>query len=399
MTMREPAFTDATEPGARVLAISGDWTVYTVDKVDAALRALAPGEAPVWLDVSQLGQIDTAGAHVLDRTLRALAPARPAGVKDSADDSADDRADDRADDGVQPLPLRGDHASAAALIAQVRRAWEAPDGTDARPPYMSVFERTGRGVAQLWRETLATLAFLGETLATTLGLLLRPHRIRWTATVAVMEEAGLDALPIIAFLSFFVGMVVAFIGATVLGDFGAEIFTVELVGFAMLREFGAVISAIILAGRTNSAFTAQIGAMRMRQEVDAMTTLGLGVQEVLVAPRVFAMVVVTPILSFIATLAGLGGGVFVGWATLDIPPAVFLARLQDYVPIENFWVGLSKAPIFGFVLALLACRQGLLVGGSVQSLGDHTTTSVVQAIFSVIVIDAVFAVFYMELGI
>jgi len=379
MSDTTPAFTDETGAEGRLLTASGDWTVHTVGEIDAALRALAPGQVPVVLDVGAIGRIDTAGAHVLERTLNALDP-RPETAR-------------------AELRISGRHPSAGDLIAQIRRVAEGCEPEQPRLPILNLFERTGRGIAQLWAESVATLAFLGETTATCLRLLTQPHRIRWTPTVAVMEEAGLDALPIIAFLSFFVGMVVAFIGATVLGDFGAEIFTVELVGYAMLREFGAVLSAVILAGRTNSAFTAQIGAMKMRQEVDAMTTLGLGVQEVLVAPRVFAMILVTPILAFVATLSGIAGGIFVGWAVLDIPPAVFLARLQDYVPLQNFWVGLSKAPIFGFVLAVLACRQGLLVGGSVQSLGGHTTTSVVQAIFSVIVIDALFAVFYMELGI
>jgi len=376
MADTSPTFIETETGERRVLAVSGDWTVATIAKVDQDLRAINAGQGGLILDVTGLGRIDTAGAFVLDRTLREN-PCEIGGV----------------------LDVSGEHPSAAALIEQVRRASEGCEPPEPKGAMVSLFERTGRGVTQLSRETTATLAFLGETIATLARLIVRPHKIRWTATVSVMEEAGLDALPIIAFLSFFVGMVVAFIGATVLADFGATIFTVELVGYAMLREFGAVISAIILAGRTNSAFTAQIGAMKMRQEIDAMTTLGLGVQEVLVAPRVIAMVIMTPILAFVATLAGIAGGVFVGWAVLDISPTTFIARLQDLVPTANFWVGMSKAPIFGLVLAMLACRQGLLVGGSVQSLGSHTTTSVVQAIFSVIVIDAMFAIFYMELGI
>jgi len=222
--------------------------------------------------------------------------------------------------------------------------------------------------------------------------------MRWTALVAVMEDSGLDAVPIVAFLSFFVGMVIAFIGASTLSEFGATIFTVELVGIAVLREFGVVLTAVILAGRTNSAFTAQIGAMRMRQEVDAMTTLGLDPMDVLVVPRAFAMLIMTPVLTLVSMLFGIGGGAFVSWVALDINPTVFLNRIQEFVPIENFWVGMSKAPVFGMIVALIGCRQGLLVGGSVQSLGRSTTKSVVQALFSVIVIDALFAVFYMELG-
>jgi len=172
-----------------------------------------------------------------------------------------------------------------------------------------------------------------------------------------------------------------------------------MVGFIVMREFGVLVTAIILAGRTNSAFTAQIGAMRMRQEVDAMRTLGLSPMEVLVVPRVIALVIMTPILTFISVLSALFGALMICWFSLDVNPSVFIQRTQDYVPLQNFWIGLSKAPVFGFVVAMIGCRQGLAVEGSVQSLGSRTTTSVVQALFSIIVINAIFAIFYMELGI
>lgn len=356
------------EEGAQILAPVGDWTALSLGP--AARRAVDVKERPHGVDVSELGDLDTAGALLILQ----LCGGVPA--------------------------LSGEHQSARDLINLVARADQ--ENEPARPPgnpVIDLLERAGRASVTLWRETLETLAFLGEALVTCLKVLVQPHKLRLTPTVAVMEEAGLDALPIVAFLSFFVGMVVAFIGATSLSEFGATIFTVELVGIAMMREFGVVLTGVILAGRTNSAFTAQIGAMRMRQEVDAMTTLGLPPMEVLVAPRIFAMVVMTPVLTFVATLAGIFGGIVVGWLALDINPVVFAARLQDYVPIQNFWVGLSKAPIFGLVVALIGCRQGLQVGGSVQSLGHHTTTSVVQALFSIIVIDAIFAIFYMELDI
>jgi len=257
----------------------------------------------------------------------------------------------------------------------------------------------GKGTYEGLSEGIETLAFVGETMLVCARIIVQPRRFRATSTVAIMEEAGLDAVPIVMFLSFFVGMVIAFIGATTLEAFNGTEFTVELVGFAMLREFGVVLTAIILAGRTNSAFTAQIGAMRMRQEVDAMQVLGLDPMEVLVAPRVIAMLVMLPILTFLATVAGLFGGLIVSWLALDLSPTFFLHRLVETVPIENFWVGMSKAPFFAMVVALIGCRQGLGVGGSVQSLGSATTNSVVQALFSIIVIDAVFAMFFMQLGV
>lgn len=359
-----------------VLRLTGDWTVAHVQDVDEALREITP-QFPLSIDVSSLGQLDTAGAFVLDRTLRAAG---------SAEDGVPD--------------IIGDHPTARRLIAQVH-AVSAPLPPAAIPDHgvYALLERTGEGFMGLISETVATLAFLGETLVTCGRLLLQPWKLRWTSIVAVMEEAGLDALPIIAFLSFFVGMVVAYIGATTLSDFDLEIYTVELIGYSELREFGVVLTGIVLAGRTNSSFTAQIGTMKMRQEIDAMTTLGLKPMEVIVAPRVIAMVLITPVLAFVAMLAGISGGIIVGWLSLDINPAVFIDRLRNSVPIDQFWVGMSKAPVFGLVCVLIACRQGLSVGGSVQSLGKATTTSVVQALFAIIAIDALFAIFYMELGI
>lgn len=366
MPKRETRFEVREEDGARTLCPQGDWTVMTV-------HSLEPEEAPEGItavDLSGLGDLDTAGTLILTQMA-----------------------------GTGITDIHGQNDSARQLITLLT-SHEVTCDPPERPggSFMDLMERTGRASIRLWHESVETLSFLGEALATSIRLLVfQPRRLRWTPIVAIMEEAGLDALPIVAFLSFFVGMVVAFIGATSLAEFGATIFTVELVGISMMREFGVILTAIILAGRTNSAFTAQIGAMRMRQEVDAMTTLGLSPMEVLVSPRIFAMVLMTPFLSFASTLAGIAGGVVVGWLALDISPLVFTARIQDYVPITHFWVGISKAPIFGLVVALIGCRQGLLVGGSVQSLGHHTTTSVVQAIFSIIVIDAVFAIFYMEL--
>jgi phospholipid/cholesterol/gamma-HCH transport system permease protein len=369
MAASNATFSLREEGGRRTLEVAGDWTVQTIHSLgDAYHDLLAQVDT---IDVAKLGSLDTAGALMLTRLCK---------------------------DADQP-EIQGEHRSAADLIGLI-----AASEVDCDPPrqpggsLLDMLERAGRGSVQLYKEAIATLAFLGEALATCLRVLLQPNRLRLTPTVAIMEEAGLDALPIVAFLSFFVGIVVAYIGATTLSDFGATIFTVELVGISMMREFGVILTAIILAGRTNSAFTAQIGAMRMRQEIDAMTTLGLSPMEVLVAPRIFAMVIMTPVLAFVATLAGIAGGVVVGWLALDINPVVFAQRIQDFVPTTNFWVGLSKAPLFGLVVALIGCRQGLLVGGSVQSLGYHTTTSVVQAIFSIIVIDAIFAIFYMELG-
>jgi phospholipid/cholesterol/gamma-HCH transport system permease protein len=214
-----------------------------------------------------------------------------------------------------------------------------------------------------------------------------------------MEEAGLDALPIVCFLSFFIGLVIAFIGANLLAMFNASVFTVELVGIGMLREFGAVLTAILLAGRTDSAFTAQIGAMKMRQEIDAMRTIGLDPMEALVAPRLIALVLMTPLLTFAATISGIGGGLIAAWTAMNISPQMFISRFQEVVPPQHFWVGIAKAPVFALVVAMIGCRQGMLVEGDVVSLGRRTTSAVVQAIFMVIALDAMFAVLYYMLNV
>jgi phospholipid/cholesterol/gamma-HCH transport system permease protein len=372
-----PDFTFEADGSRGQIALQGDWTIHTIADVSSRLDAQSiEGLDTLHADCTGLDRLDTAGAFILDRF------AMCAGVAIIETSGASDQVDALL---RQAASLRSDsHANQAS-----KREFGIVD----------LLERTGRTTMHFLEEMTATLAFLGETIVSMTRMVTRPSKMRWTALVSVMEDSGLDAVPIVAFLSFFVGMVVAFIGATTLEAFGATIFTVELVGIAVLREFGVILTAIILAGRTNSAFTAQIGAMRMRQEVDAMVTLGLNPMDVLVVPRAFAMLIMTPVLTLVAILFGIGGGAFVSWLALDINPTVFMNRLQSYVPIQNFWVGLSKAPVFGLVVALIGCRQGLLVGGSVQSLGTSTTKSVVQALFAIIVIDALFAIFYLELGI
>jgi phospholipid/cholesterol/gamma-HCH transport system permease protein len=181
--------------------------------------------------------------------------------------------------------------------------------------------------------------------------------------------------------------------------FNASVFTVELVGIGMLREFGVVLTAILLAGRTDSAFTAQIGAMKMRQEIDAMRTIGLDPMEALVAPRLIALLVMTPLLAFAATLSGILGGLIAAWTSMDISPQMFLSRFQEVVPPRHFWVGIIKAPVFALVIAMVGCRQGMLVEEDVVSLGRRTTSAVVQAIFLVIALDAMFAILYYMLDV
>jgi phospholipid/cholesterol/gamma-HCH transport system permease protein len=214
-----------------------------------------------------------------------------------------------------------------------------------------------------------------------------------------MEQVGLDAVPIISLLTFLVGAVVAFVGATALRDFGAEIFTVELVSISFLREFGVLLTSILLAGRSGSAFTAQIGSMKSREELDAIQALGLDAIELLVIPRLLALFVMLPVLTFLAMLSGIVGGGIVGVLALDITPGMFISRLHEMTDIAHFWVGMSKTPLFAFLIATVGCLEGFKVEGSAESVGRHTTSSVVQSIFLVIVFDALFAMFYMEMDV
>ena len=361
--------------GRQVLLVAGDWTVWTVASVEEGLRNTRISPEAV-LDVSGLQRIDTSGAYLIDRAFGAL-------------DGVDD-----------PIEMRGDHPTIERLMGKVRKASPAaPPDPIRQPGLIALLDRAGRGAVNAWEEFLGLLSFIGETMATLGRLAVNPRRIRIRSVVAIMEEVGLDALPIVCFLSFFIGLVIAFIGANLLAMFNASVFTVELVGIGMMREFGAVLTAIMLAGRTDSAFTAQIGAMKMRQEIDAMRTIGLDPMEALVAPRLIALLIMTPLLTFAATIAGIGGGMMAAWGAMDISPAMFITRFQEVIVPMNFWVGMIKAPVFALVIAMVGCRQGMLVEEDVVSLGRRTTSAVVQAIFLVIAIDAMFAILYYQLNI
>ncbi|MBI1263117.1 MAG: MlaE family lipid ABC transporter permease subunit [Alphaproteobacteria bacterium] len=366
------------DAGRLILAPQGDWVVQTIARLDAPLRKIETDSDPgsLAVDLTQLGRIDTAGAYLLGRTLGLCSGA--------------------GEDDV----FIGDHPVARRLITEIRsRNVRCEPEPELDRSLIAVMARIGAGAHGAWQETVESCAFLGRTIMTALVVAPNPARWRVTAMVAQMESVGVNALPIIAVLSLFIGAVVAFMGANLLEVFGFSVFTVDLVGLAVLREFAVVITAILLAGRSASAFTASIGSMKMQQEVDAMKVMGLDPYEVLVLPRLVACVIMTPLLTLAAMLSGLFGGMLVSWMALDISPLQFVVRLQDAVPIQHMFVGLSKAPVFGLVIAIIGCRHGLKVGGDVESLGASVTTAVVQAIFAVILIDALFAMLYLELDI
>lgn len=359
------------------LAITGDWTLSGYQAIGQQLSRLPPdARKPGTLDLTNLGQIDTAGASLL----------------------ADFLGPDLLEDFVESDPVL--HRDTAALLQIVARSlgqWKEQDIAEI-PALTRWLSQIGERVQSLGLLLWQLLGFMGQTLATLFRVLPHPGRWRVTPFVAAVQDTGLNALPIVALLTFLVGAVVAFLGATVLQDFGATIYTVNLVAFSFLREFGVLLAAILLAGRTASSFTAHIGAMKVNEELDAIRTLGLNPIELLVLPRVLAMMVSLPILTFVGMIAGMVGGALVCVLSLDISLNQFLAIVERDIALRHFLVGLCKAPVFAFLIAVIGCLEGFKVGGSAQSVGEHTTSSVVQSIFTVILLDAIAALFFMEMG-
>jgi phospholipid/cholesterol/gamma-HCH transport system permease protein len=359
------------EEGGPVLILRGDWTTAGLGRAGARLIAATRSWSPSRLDVSDLGAFDTAGAFSL----------LEAGVEEAGRASEE----------------RPDVAALLALVAGARRA-AVPVKTGGPSGLYGALVRLGRGAAHFGAEGYRTLAFYGRLLTALGRLILHPNRFRPAATVSLMERAGLDALPIVATTSFFVGATLAFMGQDLLSQYGGQVFSVELVGISVLREFGVLVTAIILAGRSASSFAAELGAMRMNQEVDAMQVMGVDPFEALVIPRFLALLLMTPLLTFVAMIAGLVGGLLVVWGAVGLSPAFFLQRLLDNVGIGQFYLGVVKAPFLAMIIAAIGCRQGLEVGGDVESLGRRVTTAVVQALFAIIIADAAFAFLFVELG-
>lgn len=358
--------TDAADPST--VRLAGQWTLGTALQVAERLRELPAGTRRI--DATGISRIDSAGV------LQLLRHARRNGMDSTG------------------LEFRDEHQALVSTIEDV---------SDDRPKkkrdygFVAALARLGLRVHDNGKEIVSLLSFTGENLVKLLRTLREPSRLRLTATVHHMEQVGLDAVPLVILLSYLVGAVIAFLGSTILRDFGAEIYVVELVSIAFLREFAVLLTAIVLAGRTASAFTAQIGAMKSREEIDAIRTLGLDPIDLLVIPRVLALLITLPLLTFIAMMAGLAGGVTVGAFDLGIPPQMYLARMHETMEVRHFLVGMSKAPVFALVIGLIGCLEGLQVEGTAQSVGERTTSSVVQTISLVIILDALAALWFMHM--
>jgi phospholipid/cholesterol/gamma-HCH transport system permease protein len=352
------------------LELQGEWTLERISDLQRLVRARYEGTRQI--DARGISTMDSAGALLVHRLAQRL--------------------------GLDPaaVELGGEHRALSDTLLDVDST--APEPAPAARAWSDMLAKVGYSMHGLFTQGRALVGFLGLTLSTLFGVMLRPRRLRLTSTAFHMQQTGLDAVPLILLLNFLVGAVIAFLGATVLREFGAEFFVVELVGFAFMREFGVLLTAILLAGRTASAFTAQIGAMKAREEIDAIRVLGLDPIELLVIPRLLALLVMLPLLAFLAVLAGLAGGMLVGLMSLGISPEMFIARLDETIQLRHYLVGLSKAPVFALVIAVVGCLEGFKVGGTAQSVGERTTSSVVQSISLVIILDAMFAIFFMEMG-
>jgi phospholipid/cholesterol/gamma-HCH transport system permease protein len=372
-------FIESEEPGAFVVAARGDWLVAAAAELDRRLRAIRiPSGKQVTLDLAGIERLDTAGAWLLLRTEHDL-KARGNGVE-----------------------IRNLRSNLAPLFDQVRAGGMVVPAPHPRPAHHTIvgfLAKIGEASLGLVARAYSLLGFFGVICITAARVLLHPRRLRTTALVAQMEQTGVNAVPIVGLLSFLIGVVLAYQGADQLRRFGAEIYTVNLLGVGILRELGVLMAAIIIAGRSGSAFTAQIGTMRVNEEIDAMRTIGLDPIEVLVIPRLFGLILTLPMLTICANLLGILGGALMAWGALGITPPQFTRQLESALYPWTFWIGLIKAPFFAFIIALIGCYEGFQVARSAESVGRLTTLSVVESIFLVIVADAAFSIVFSVLRI
>ena len=353
--------------------LAGRWTVEHSAAVEARMVELTehlPDASRVLIDLSRIERLDTLGAWVLDRTRHEL------GERELAADFVGAKAEHNillneiAYRGFQPAPKKD--------------TWKLVD----------IFVDIGESMVEAWHDIVRGVSFLGELTMAMVRLVLMPSHFRLPSLINQMELICFRGVPIVVLISFLVGAIVAQQGIVQLQRFGAQAFVVNLAGILSLRELGVLLTSIMIAGRSGSAFTAEIGSMKMREEIDALRVMGLDPIEVLIVPRVLALMIGLPILAFLAAMAALLGSGVVAWIYGDIPPDVFLARLKTTIDLSTFLVGIIKAPFMAVVIGVIASNEGMAVQGSAESLGRHVTASVVKAIFMVIVLDGFFAIFF-----
>jgi len=356
------------------LALGGAWTIAESARLDKELAALQL-EGPVAIDASKISRMDSAGAWLLLRTRRALE-----GGKDS-------------DLGLPEL-----YRPLVETLDQPRKS--EPHKSRLPPGFRGRLYRIGREAMHAYRQTISMLGYLGRVTVESIEAFAKPrHNLRIAAIVHQIDETGINALPIVGLLSFLIGVVISYQGITQLRQFGAELLTIDGLGIITLREMGVLMTSIIIAGRSGSAFTAHIGTMRVNEEIDAMQTMGLNTVDTLVLPRIIGLVIALPLLTLYADIMGLIGGAIMCYFDLGVTFPAFLRELQQSLHVQTLIVGLVKAPVFAFVIALVGCYEGFQVERNAASVGLLTTRSVVESVLLVIVLDAAFSVMFSVLNI
>ena len=373
-----PLLGTATQDQTLVLSPSGSWTAVhaaTLERLINLVPASVQKTQKLKIDMADVRELDTLGAWLLERIVR--------GASDSGHPAT-------------LVGVAGRHEGLIEDIRQVNR--RKPASRPVQNPVLERLETIGRSAFGAAEDLSVFLQMLGALASASLGVLRRPRSLRLKSLVYHLHQVGWQAIPIMALVTFLIGAIIAQQGIFHFRKFGAESYVVDLVGILVLREIGVLIVAIMVAGRSGSAYTAELGSMKMREEIDALSTMGLDPVEVLILPRIIALVLALPILAFIGSMAALYGGGLVAWFYGGMSSAIFLARLHEAVSVTHFEVGIIKAPFMALVIGIVASSEGLRVKGSAESLGKQTTISVVKSIFLVIVLDGAFAVFFASIG-
>ncbi|WP_246519712.1 MlaE family ABC transporter permease [Ancylobacter lacus] len=373
-----PLLATVRRDGAFTVVGNGRWTATqgralegAVDQALADVRQHGAAGTAVRVDFSGLDRVDTVGAVLIDRLLRLL---REAGFA---------------------ARIEGLDPRFKPLLDEVERGCHSVPAARKRvAPIIGALTVIGRAVAGAGTDALQFLGFVGQVATSFARIALKPQNFRWTSMVYHLERVGLRAVPIIALITFLIGCIIAQQGIFHFRRFGATTYVVDMVGVLTLRELGVLIVSIMVAGRSGSAFTAELGSMKMREEVDALRVMGFDPIEVLVLPRLVALVIAVPLLTFLGNMFALFGGGLVAWLYGAISPEIFVSRLREAIALNTFEVGMIKAPFMAAIIGVIACMEGMRVGGSAESLGAQTTAAVVKSIFLVIVVDGLFAIFF-----
>ncbi len=359
----------------RKISAGGYWTIDQVASLQQAADGLAAnGAQAADVDFHQIERMDTAGACLAVQLLHRL--------------------------GISSVEQVQAPQAVDSILETVSRYHRAPAAEPAAVnALVKVLERLGKATLEALDLAACFVVFIGTITRHLLGTLIRPLRFRFSLTMTQIELSGFNAIPIISLISFLIGIVIAYQGALQLGKLGADIYTIDLLAVTILREMGILLAAIVIAGRSGSTFAAEIGSMKINEEIDAMHTIGMNPMEVLVLPRVVGLTISLPILTLIANFFGIIGGALMVWLVMDIAPSLFVVKFIDSLSPWTFWVGIMKAPVFAAVIAVIGCYEGMQVSGSAESLGTHTTRAVVESIFLIIVFDALFSIFFGVIGI